>query len=113
MSRSLDGAQAHSHVHTWICAVGFIGLVGTVIHTITAERIWHTAAPVAGKGIVSAVIIWWGLSIILHTVPLVLLQFHSIGTSAHTVGRRRRETEVAAAAIWNQIASAFEHCTQQ
>lgn len=89
----------HMYIHTWICAVGFICLVGAVIHTITAERIGHTAAPVAGKGIVSTVIIWWGLSIIFYTVPLVLLQFHSIGTSAHTVGCRRRETEVAAAAI--------------
>lgn len=105
--------HTHMHIQTWICAVGFICFVDAVVHTITAVRIWYASAPVTGKSIVSTVIIWWGLRVILYTVPLVLLQLHAIGTSTHTAGRRRRETEVAAAAVWNQIASAFKYCTQQ
>lgn len=105
--------HTHMFIHTWICAVGFICFVDTVVHTVATVRIWHTSAPVTGKSIVSTVIIWWGLRVILHTVSLVVLQLHAVGTSTHTAGRRRRETEVAAAAVWNQIAPAFEYCTQQ
>lgn len=40
---------------------------------------------------------------------MVFLQLHAVGTATHTVGRGRWETEVTAAAVWNEVASAFEY----
>jgi hypothetical protein len=101
--------NVYSSATTCVSAVGLIRLVHAVFNPVAAVRVGHAAAPVAGEGVVSTAGVYRGFRVVLHTVPLVLLELHAVGAATHAARGGRGEAEVAAAAIWHHVAPAVEH----
>lgn len=83
---------------TWISAVGLIGLINAIKDAITEVGVGSTATFITLKSTVST-LVWWGNTIVFHTVSLIGLKFHAEWTATHSTEGGGRETEMAAVTV--------------